>query len=523
MHILKQSTAATAIVGPILDSTGAVYTGAAIGDLNLTKNGTTAAMAAAATLTHDHNGHYLLAMTTGNTDTLGRLVVTCNKSTYAMPPMIFSVLSANNFDMLITLAAGSANGWPMLNSAGYVPADLQTIKTQAVTCSGGVTVPAATLASTTNITAGTIATVTNLTNAPTVGDFTATMKTSIGTAVAASAVASVTAAVTLPSIPANWITAAGINAAALNGKGDWLLSSGYTAPPAASAIATAVWQDATAGDFTVASSIGKALYVANVVPGAAGGHFIAGSNAATTVNFTGNLSGSVGSVTAAVTLPTIPTDWISAAGVSAAAVTKIQTGLATPTNITAAAGITLAALTHTGAVIPTVTNLTNAPTSGDLTATMKTSVTTACTASTPTAAAVTGAVGSVTAAVTLPSIPTNWITAAGIATDAIGAAELAADAATEIAAAVLDAFATASDSVQASPSPTTTAFAGSSSLSSTDNFYVGAVVLFTSGALDGLARKVTAYTGSTRLITVTAPWPSAPVAAATFRILGRID
>lgn len=48
-----------------------------------------------------------------------------------------------------------------------------------------------TVASTTNITAGTITTATNLTNAPTAGDFTATMKTSIGTAVAASAVASV--------------------------------------------------------------------------------------------------------------------------------------------------------------------------------------------------------------------------------------------------------------------------------------------------------------------------------------------
>lgn len=49
-----------------------------------------------------------------------------------------------------------------------------------------------TVASPTNITAGTLTTVANLTNAPTVGDFTATMKTSIGTAVAASAVSSVT-------------------------------------------------------------------------------------------------------------------------------------------------------------------------------------------------------------------------------------------------------------------------------------------------------------------------------------------
>jgi hypothetical protein len=47
-------------------------------------------------------------------------------------------------------------------------------------------------------------------------------------------------------------------------------------------IATGVWQDAPAGDFTVASSIGKALYISNIAPGAAGGHFISGSNSGTT-------------------------------------------------------------------------------------------------------------------------------------------------------------------------------------------------------------------------------------------------
>lgn len=50
---------------------------------------------------------------------------------------------------------------------------------------------------------------------------------------------------------------------------------------------------------------------------------------------------------------------------------------------------TLAAVT----LVATTTNLTNAPTAGDLTATMKASVTTAATAATPTAAAVTGNVG----------------------------------------------------------------------------------------------------------------------------------
>ncbi len=68
----------------------------------------------------------------------------------------------------------------------------------------------------------------------------------------------------------------------------------------AAQIATGVWQDSTAGDFTASSSIGKGLYTSGVAPGAAGGLFIAGTNAATTVTtaftttFTGNLTGNVG-------------------------------------------------------------------------------------------------------------------------------------------------------------------------------------------------------------------------------------
>lgn len=224
-------------------------------------------------------------------------------------------------------------------------------------------------------------------------------------------------------------------------------------------------------------------------------------------NSTGQLNPSSGKVPATLAstdvtgnvasdIQTIKTQSVTCAG----GVTVPSATLASTTNITTAVGVMLAAATHTGAVIPTVTttttatNLTNAPTAGDLTATMKTSVTTAATAATPTAAAVTGSVGSVTD-----------LTTATIST------------------AVLDAFATASDAVAASPSPTTTAFAGSNSLSSTDSWYVGSVLLFTSGALDGLARKITSYTGSTRLITVTYGWPVAPTAADTFRILGRID
>jgi len=45
----------------------------------------------------------------------------------------------------------------------------------------------------------------------------------------------------------------------------------------AAQIATGVWQDATAGDFAAASSIGKSLFTSGVVPGGAGGIAIVGS------------------------------------------------------------------------------------------------------------------------------------------------------------------------------------------------------------------------------------------------------
>ena len=101
MQFLKRSTAFTAIIGPILDSAGAEYTSAVIGDLSISKNGTEPAMASAATLTHVSNGHYTLVGTTGNSDTLGRLGIRCNKVGYQVPPLRYTVVAANVFDSLV--------------------------------------------------------------------------------------------------------------------------------------------------------------------------------------------------------------------------------------------------------------------------------------------------------------------------------------------------------------------------------------------------------------------------------------
>lgn len=117
----KQSTAASLIVGPILDSTGAEYASAVIGDLSLSKNGgTLTALAAAATLTYIANGYYTLALTTGNTDTLGRAEISCNKSTYQMPPRELMVLPATVYDALVTNATNGAGG--LLAATGTVSA-----------------------------------------------------------------------------------------------------------------------------------------------------------------------------------------------------------------------------------------------------------------------------------------------------------------------------------------------------------------------------------------------------------------
>ena len=87
-----------------------------------------------------------------------------------------------------------------------------------------VNLPAAP-ASTTNIAAGTITTVTTLTN--------------------------------LPAITAGWLTATGIAAAALNGKGDW--STVAPTNLTAAQIATGIFTDTTASDFTAANSVGKSI------------------------------------------------------------------------------------------------------------------------------------------------------------------------------------------------------------------------------------------------------------------------
>lgn len=73
-------------------------------------------------------------------------------------------------------------------------------------------------------------------------------------------------------------------------------------------------------------------------------------------------------------------------------------------------------------------------------------------------------------------------------------------------------------------------FTAAAGLSAVDDFYNGSRILFTSGALKGVERSVSDYTGATRTFAFTgvtgqndAPWPSAPADGDTFIIAGRSE
>ena len=95
--------------------------------------------------------------------------------------------TARDIGASVLLSSGTGTGQLDITS-GVVKANATQFAGQTITAAAGVTIPS-TIASPTNITGGTINTATNLTN--------------------------------LPSIPAGWLTASGIAASALNGKGDW--------------------------------------------------------------------------------------------------------------------------------------------------------------------------------------------------------------------------------------------------------------------------------------------------------------
>lgn len=173
---------------------------------------------------------------------------------------------------------------------GNVATDLQTIKTQTVTCAGGVTVPAATLASTANITGGTITTVTNLTNAPTSGDLTAAMKASVTTAATA---ATPTAAAVTGAVGSVTGNVGGSVASVVGAVGSVTGNVGGSVASVVGAVGS-VTGNVGGSVASVVGAVGSVTGAVGSVTGAVGS--VTGAVGSVTGNVGGNVTGSIGSL-----------------------------------------------------------------------------------------------------------------------------------------------------------------------------------------------------------------------------------
>jgi hypothetical protein len=127
--ITRQSTARTILVGPVLDSAGAAKTDEGIGSIKITKNGVVGNAHGDATLTHDHAGKYLLALTASDTDTVGVLEISLNSGTNDMPVKGLNVVETAIWDALF------ADG-----ATGLLPANVTHFGGNAGTFTDGIPV-----------------------------------------------------------------------------------------------------------------------------------------------------------------------------------------------------------------------------------------------------------------------------------------------------------------------------------------------------------------------------------------------
>ena len=108
---LKQSTAATVVLGPFVDSTDGVTAETALtisqADVRLSKNaGTFAQVNESTSASHMENGYYFKALNTTDTNTLGRLTITVSEAGALPIRQEYEILPAHEFDAIFTTTIG---------------------------------------------------------------------------------------------------------------------------------------------------------------------------------------------------------------------------------------------------------------------------------------------------------------------------------------------------------------------------------------------------------------------------------
>lgn len=271
MRYLRQSTAATVMIGPFLDASDGVAAEVALtlsqADIRLSKNGGAFAQSNnVAGATHGENGYYTVPLDTTDTNAIGRLRIAVSEAGAVPVWEDFTVLHANVYDVIFGTVALST----------HTAAAVQAL-----------------------VAAGSVSGITGNVGGNVVG--------SVGSLV-------------------GHTPQSGDAYARIGSTGSGLT----TLAPAATALSSAVWTGTKAGYLDAAiSSVStggvSAGDIATAVWGS-GSRTITGTVTLAAATHTGAV---IPTVTTLTNLPAITTDWISAAGFSAGAVTKIQTGLST--------------------------------------------------------------------------------------------------------------------------------------------------------------------------------------------------
>ena len=317
---LKQSTSAVVLVGPVLDASGVAVTTAVIGDFTLTKNGTSAVMAGN-TISHSHNGHYAITLTSGNTDTIGRLAISVNNTSQAMPVFRWDICQPTVYDALFANAVNTTGGLAVATAA--ISALAGTVSTYAGGDTAGTTTLLTRLPSTITLTAGRVTANTDQWGGVAVagmpmasytqptGFLAATFPNTVSS-YSGGAVASVTGAV--------GSVTAGVTVTTNNDKTGYSLA---TAPPTAAAIADAVWDE---------------IMSTHTINGSYGSHVVRSANQnQNTVSITGSqhVAADVHAFQSAVIdSAAFAANWLTAAGTAADFVTELQTAIGTAANQT---------------------------------------------------------------------------------------------------------------------------------------------------------------------------------------------
>ena len=367
MKLLKQSTASTVLVGPVLDANGAAVTTAVVGDFKLAKNGTTATLSGA-TVTHDANGYYTIALTTGNTDTVGRLAIYSGNTAQSMATHHWTVLLASVFDAIITNATNTTGG--LATATATISAFAGAISTYAGGAVASVTA-AVTVGTNNDKTGYSLSSSQTFSTTGSVGSVTGAVGSVTG------AVGSVTARVTANVDQWNAVTVTGMPMPTYTQPTGFLAATFPTTVSSLTAAGVRTELSTELGRIDAAVSSRMATYtqptgfLAATFP-ATVSSYAGGAVASVTGNVGGNVVGSVGSISGvtfpahfndldiaanghvsaavqsiannsitassiqggAITAAKFATDAITAAAIAADAVTEIQSGLATLSNQT---------------------------------------------------------------------------------------------------------------------------------------------------------------------------------------------